>query len=322
MELVDEEGGDGKKRKVKRQVKRGALFMLDEGQLLGDLSQRKGSSILPVLRTAWSGGDPGQANASIETRRSLRSGSYVVGLVSLWQTKAAAMLLADSDGGTPQRFVWLPTTDPAAGRHRPAWPGRLGWAPPPAIVMNGVHSPHPLAVHAAIEDEVVTQRVAELRGEADTDPLDAHRMLNRLKIAGVLAVLDQRLDINLDDWHLAECILSTSDGIRRWVLDEVRRQEQARSYADLSRHADRAVAAEAAAHAAALHRAARAAWRAASKAAEEGGKATHRDIARSVAGRDRKVVSVEEAIDEAVRLDWLMEGNADTGWAVGKSRPA
>jgi hypothetical protein len=319
MELVEETDGGGKAKKVKRQTMWGVLFSLDEGQALSEMGSRKGSTILPVLRTAWSGGDPGQANASIETRRHLRPGSYHVGLVSLWQDKAATALLADADGGTPQRFVWLPTNDPGASYHnRPTWPGAMPWERPPLIVMGGIVQPCPMGVAREIMDEIGLAREAGLHGKLEEDPLDAHRRLNCLKVAGVLAVLDGRSDITTDDWALAGRIMKISDDVRSWVMAESRRREVERVTGDALRMAHRDAVIEQTVTQRALASAARGAYKAVTKG--DGNPVGRRQIHFGIASRDRKNVSVEEAIAEAERLLWITpQGD---GWVVGKARPS
>jgi hypothetical protein len=319
MDMIEELDDNGKKKTVKKQKFHGALFTVDEGQMLAEIGSRKGSTILPVLRTAWSGNNPGQANASIETRRSLTPGSYHVGLVSLWQTKAAASLLADVDGGTPQRFVWLPTNDPGASwKDRPDWPGGLSWMPPAPIRLDGVVRHHPLELAEPIADEVGEARAAVLRGDLVDSPLDAHRRLNKLKIAGVLALLDNRNDVTVDDWDLAERILTISDGIRDWVLAETRRAEAAKVSAEVDRAVYRETAIQDSALTRALRSAAKAAHRAAVKAAPD--PATRRVISVAMASRDRRLVTVDEAVAEAERLEWIT-GSGDA-WTPGKARPA
>jgi hypothetical protein len=308
---------DGK-RKVKQRTKFGVLFSLDEGQALAELGSRRGSTILPVLRTAWSGGDPGQANASIETRRSLRPASYAVGLVSLWQDKAAALLLADADGGTPQRFVWLPTTDPDVTLdNRPAWPGPIAWTPPPAIKIGDILQHTPMTVSPAIEAEIEAKRVEVLAGRLIEPPLDAHRRLNKLKVAGCLALLDGRRNIDDDDWRIAETIITVSDTIRAWVLAEARRSVAEATHVEASRAVYREALSEKSSTERALARAAKQVWRVAEKAA--GAPIGRRDISRSIASRDRQIVSVDDAINEAERLRWVVQ--RPDGWVVGEARP-
>jgi hypothetical protein len=321
MDLVEEDDGNGKKRKVKRQKHRGALFTLDEGQMLAEIGARKGSTILPVLRTAWSGDDPGQANASIETRRSLRKGSYHVGLISLWQDKAGAALIEDVDGGTPQRFVWLPTTDPTFPDEVPPWPGPLDVELPASIASGGIAGYHPVGIAQEIHDEIREKRIQVIRGHLKEPPLDSHRRLNKLKLAAVLAILDGRHDVTVDDWRIAEHFMCISDAVRDTVLDRSRERlaEQLRNEAN--RYALRESVVQDAATAKALGRAARAAWKAASKSDSA---VSRRDITHSIASRDRALVTADEAIEEALRLSWLTPAGptAEHGWTTGKARPA
>lgn len=315
-----EETVDGKTRKVKRQTYHGALFTLDEGQVLAELASRKGATIMPILRTVFTGGSTGQANASIETRRHLRAGTYSIGLVSLWQDEAAAALLADQAGGTPQRFLWMPTTDQGATEDDIDWPGPLDWEAPALIRMDGVIGTAPMDVHPDIRRDIKRHQVQKLRGEIEVDPLDAHRRLLKLKIAGVLAVLDGRRNIALDDWELAERVLSVSDGVRAWVIAEARRRTDEADMAVAKRHARREVVVAETVADKALERAARACWRAANVAHEAGTRATRRDMHNRVSAADRRTIGVDTAIADALSRGWI-EGDKDYGWTVGKSRP-
>lgn len=313
MDNVEEEDAHGKKRKVKRQIHHGALFSLDEGQVLAEIGSRKGATIMPILRTAWSGGDPGQANASIETKRSLRPGTYAVGLISLWQNFAAAALLADSAGGTPQRFVWLDTADPDAPDDTPDWPGSLGWTPPPKYMVAA-----PLEVDPAIKYEITTARRAELRGLVEVEPLDGHRRLNRFKLAGILAVLDGRCNVRCDDWEIAGQIMTASDGVRDYVLAEARRAAAEAEMASHQRAATREIVVSQTIGRKALESAARSVankvWR------SEGTPLMRRDLTQSIRGSHRKHVTVDDAIAEAERLQWIAA--EDDKWTTGKARPA
>ena len=317
MDLVEETDSAGKKRKVKRQVKHGVLFDLDEGQLLSELGARKGSTIMPILRTAWSGHDPGQANASIETRRSLQSGSYVVGLVSLWQTKAAIALINDSDGGTPQRFVWFDVSDHGADTMRPPWPGALDYEAPVLIAFDSKVGRNPLKVAPAIEEEIVTARVEHLKRITVSAPLDAHRRLNKLKIAGILTVLDSRNEITEDDWALAERIMTHSDQARDWVIAEARRHAADEVAGRISQAVVREAATEQSAIERSLKRAAKAVYRA---VASGGGEPVgRRSMAQAINGRDRQLVTVDDAVAEAERLEWI--ASRGDGWVCGEAKP-
>ena len=126
--------------------------------------------------------------------------------MSLWQPAKVAGLLDEADAGLPGRFLFVPTTDPDAPGVRPRWPGPLDWTPPPMIT-----SPNPLGYDDAIAAEVDTGIYARLRGEVIVDTLDAHRTLHRLKLSGLLAVLDGRRSVELDDWRIADELLHASD---------------------------------------------------------------------------------------------------------------
>lgn len=317
VKVPDPEGGK-KDLMVKKQVFRGALFSLDEGQLLAELGARKGATIMPVLRTAWSGGDPGQANASLDARRSLKRGSYHVGLVSLWQTHTAQALLADADGGTPQRFVWFDVADGGASMDTPPWPGPLEWTPPPVIGMDGLVGHDALDVADAVLHEIKAARVAHQRRETVASALDGHRNLNKLKLAGVLCVLDGRHGITESDWALAERILTASDHTRDWIVSEgIRAQalERAGKVAAKVNEARTMAATEASD---ATLRAARACYRAAARRPDT--HATRRNIVEAISSRDRHLVTVDDAIAEAIRLKWIVA--TDDTYTAGQAKPA
>ncbi|MEK9811013.1 MAG: bifunctional DNA primase/polymerase, partial [Candidatus Nanopelagicales bacterium] len=234
LELVEVTDDNGKKTRRKTQTRHGALCVLDEGLILAEMSGRRGATIIPTLCTAWTGGDLGQANATIETWRAVPAGGYSVGLISGWQPTHAAGLFDETESGLPGRFIFLPTDDPDAPDIAPDWPGQLDWTPPPLIRSTDIRH-DPLTYDAAIAAEVDAGRLARLRGHHQPDPLDAHRTLSQLKIAGVLAVLDDRRDVTGDDWELARQLLVVSERVRGVVLNHIAADAQRREQAAISR---------------------------------------------------------------------------------------
>jgi Bifunctional DNA primase/polymerase, N-terminal len=311
---------DDQGKRIKKRTRYGALFILDEGQVLAEIGSRKGATILPTLRSVWSGGDAGQANASAETRRILPGGSYSFGLISLWQDESAALLLADAHGGTPQRFLWASTIDPTITADNPEWPGPLEWEPPPIYAIDGVPQHYPIDIDPAIVREIKEARARVGRGEVEENPLDSHRRLLKLRVAGLLGLLDGRSAINTEDWQLADALLKHSDAVRGWVLSEARRRTADANIGAAKRQAEREAVIEESARDRALRSAAKAAWRVAEKATTAGSKASRRQIMLGIQGRDRKHVTVDEAIDEAVRLDWIAPLGDDL-FGPGKARP-
>lgn len=236
FEWVEEDKPSGKGTvKVKRQTRHGAFLSLDEGQALADLGARKGSTLAPNLRSAWSGTTVGSANASVETRRQLSRGTYNLGLVIGLQPALASALLDDSTGGLPQRFAWFSVTDPTIPDERIEWPGPLPWVPPP-IVHHGAG----MTVHPVVQNAIRANDLARQRGKTAFDALDAHGDLVRLKLAGCLAILAGRQDVDTDDWALAGTIWRTGRLVRTVVIEtlalESRKVEDARTAAYVRRN--------------------------------------------------------------------------------------
>ena len=243
---VDELGEDGKTHKVRRQVIHNACLYLDEGTALVDLGARAGSTLASTLRTIWSGGPLGNANANEDRRRHVPAGQYVYGLTIALQTLRANALLGDVDAGLPQRFGWASATDPTLPDVAPDWPGLLAWQPPTLDDQGATYNAsgyrrHPLAIAPEIVAEIRADDLARVRGVAVADDLDAHGGLLRIKIAGGLAILDGRLDVNLEDWRLAGMVKHASDQVRTQVVGANAAQERRREAQTADRLAGRAV---------------------------------------------------------------------------------
>jgi hypothetical protein len=176
-----------------------------------------------------------------------------------------------------------------------------------------------LGLDALIEDDILDARVDAMHGTLAEGPLDAHRRLNKLKVAGVLCVLERRTTVTADDWQLAERILSLSDQVREWIIAEAKRRNADTMAAEVSRAVYREAVVEKSAAERALSRAARAAWRVVSKG---GGEAVgRRHITQGINSRDRQHVTVDDAIAEAERLRWITTA-ADGGYVQGEARPS
>ena len=326
FELVEEDDDNGKPKKVKRQTKHAAIFHVDEGAVLSDLGSRSGSTLMPTLRTAWTHGTLGNANASVERRRILDGRSYVYGVTLGIQPELAGPLLADVAAGTPQRFVWLQATDPAADGSEVAWPGALDWEPPdpgalmPYGVTRGGWRRYQMRVAEPIVAEVRADRLEAMRGEVERDGADAHRVLSRLKVAAALALLDGRMDVEADDWALAGAILTTSRNVRRSVEAVIAAAEVRREAALTERHARRELYVERTKENEALTSACKSAARVVTRHAKskehDGEGCTKRCMTQAMAGKHRKLVDVEDVIAEAERSRWI-ERDGDR-WKPGR----
>jgi hypothetical protein len=106
------------------------LFSVPEVDTLAAVAGRQGATLLPELRRAWSGESLGFAYADATRRLPMIEHSYRLGLILGVQPARARTLLDDIDGGTPQRFVWLPAIDRAAPDVAPTAPPPITWEPP------------------------------------------------------------------------------------------------------------------------------------------------------------------------------------------------
>ncbi|MEU7763881.1 hypothetical protein AB0B25_01980 [Nocardia sp. NPDC049190] len=212
-----------------------ALFSAPEVDTLTALFARSGSTLEGELRKLYSGETIGFNNAQKATRTVVPAHSYRACLMVGVQPLRAGALLDGADGGTPQRFLWLPVTDPDAPDEAPKDPGQWvvrmpqpTWAPGSLVI--------PDVAHAAID----SARLARLRGEPeDGSNLDGHALLTRLKVAAALMILDGRSVMNDDDWFKAGVVMavstSTRAGVQRAAAEQSRKANQARALAAAER---------------------------------------------------------------------------------------
>jgi len=194
------------------------LFSVSEiDQLVSVGLRRMGATLLPQLRSAWSGESLGFQYATPEKNLPLEAHTYRLCMLVGVQPRRAEPLLADADGGTPQRFVWLMTTDDKAPPpdRLPPFPGPLTW--------SAAHGYRPGSI--LIPDRVVKlvkeDRYRRLSGDPDAIALDAHGLLAQLKVAAALGALDGRHGVSEEDWDLADIIMRISRRTREYVQSEL-----------------------------------------------------------------------------------------------------
>ncbi|UNX54102.1 hypothetical protein MF406_14295 [Georgenia sp. TF02-10] len=244
-------------------------------------SGRQGSTLMADLRAAWSGEMLGQVAADPSRSFLVEAHEYRLCLVAGVQPHRAGVLLDDADGGTPQRFLWLPVTDPDAPDERPEEPAPIAWSPPRLGSLVGVGGAR-MDLDPAIVAEVDAARLATLRGEGD--PLDGHVYQCRLKVAAALALADDRLVVTTEDWDLSEVIMRKSAATRAAVIEAMERRtvEEGRRRAEAD--AARAITVEERTIDAAVRRVCVVITK---KLRRTGDWVPHADLRRAVAGRDR-----------------------------------
>jgi hypothetical protein len=328
FDLVEEEDEHGKTKRTKIQTRYGAIVYVDEGAILGELGQRRGSTLLPIIRSAYTHGVIGQTNASIERRRILEGTNYVYGLIMGIQPQLAGPILDDAPAGTPQRFVWFSATDPNMTDEDVDWPGELRWKPPSAATLDhhqtrstAGYVRHQFTVADSIRNEIRADRLAVMRG-ADRAPMEAHSMLVRLKTAALLAVLNERLDVRDDDWELAGQIITVSRAVRTDIDNTLKRAASDAEQAATERHVRRELTVDNNREASALRSAARSVANVVRRhrvqQLHDG--CTRRCLTQAVASKHRALVSIDDVVAEAERRDWII-GNDDR-WSAGKESPS
>jgi len=143
------------------------------------------------------------------------------------QPARAGALLDDTDGGTPQRMIWLPATDRDAPDIPPEAPEPWPWQPPSWRPADNTGRLHPITgqVHIPVCDtaRTVVDQAWLARHRGDGDALDSHSLLARLKVGVALALLDSRAEVSESDWQLAGTVMAVSDTTRGRVVDTLRR---------------------------------------------------------------------------------------------------
>ncbi len=302
---------DGESKPVKRQVAKSRLFTLDEGRALAEMGGRKGATLMPAICSAAHGNRLGQANASADTYRNLPAGEYRFALIAGFQPEHATALIDDAAAGTPQRFLYVSALDPSIPDEAPAWPAAIDYTPP-------AHQAGPMGIDPVVAAEIRSRRHSAVTGAVMIPELDAHRDLNRLKVSGLLALLDGRTDITADDWRLSGILLDASDRVRSTIVDAAR---------DRARHAEDSRTATVLRRDEALEESAQ--GRAVTKMASAIGNHVHRHqrdggcrrgcVSQATASRDRAVAPIDAGIDVAERERWIVvEGDV---FRPGASRP-
>lgn len=235
-----------KKKAEQTNLRNAVMFTVGEVDTFAALAGRSGSTLMPELRKAWMGERLGFGYADVEKAVAIMAHRYRMTMIVGVQPGRGGTLLQDADGGTPQRFIWLPTTDADAPDEPPeepeplrlpAWPTpgeqlpmggdgdggvRLKFGPVDSyrLELPAVKADfHVLGLPLSVVEAVRREQRAKLRGEVpETKALDAHATLARLKVAVGLMSMNGRTDkVTDEDWELAGVVMGVSNAIRAEV---------------------------------------------------------------------------------------------------------
>lgn len=212
-----EETVDGKKTRVNKKTKTAVHFSVDEAMSLIEAGGRQGATIGSVLCTAWSGGNPGQSNATAErNRQGMNPHTYRMSGLAGIQTSLAHNLLSDTwvRQGLSGRLVFFAAEDPSIPDplNLPPWPGDLD-LPIPATLPQ-----HPVEYADEIVSEVRWEHHRKQTGQVQEAPIDGHLRLVRLKLSGIMALLEGKDHVEYADWELAGMIINSHLAIRNRIL--------------------------------------------------------------------------------------------------------
>jgi len=217
-------------------VNTAALFNVAEIDFLTATANRQGATIMPMLRSMWSGEQLGFQNADPTRRIQVPAHSYRATLVCGIQPMKAAALLNDSDGGTPQRFTFMPTDDPTAPDVPPPFPPTLTWTHPQSTGPEHTNNLNSIGGRNMVLPDHVTQTIHEQRLRMLKDQHNAsqhisgHDMLNRIKLACCFALLNNNHTVTDTDWDLAGTLHRISLHQRTQIQNQL--QARARDEAD------------------------------------------------------------------------------------------
>lgn len=201
-----------------KQWRTAVVFDMPEVDTLTALGSRSGATLDGVLRSMWVGERLGFAYRDPSKRLPVQAHTYRASLVLGVQPDRAGPLFDAAGGGTPQRFVWLPTTDSRIGEQMPPEPD------PVRLVAQDWPDELVLTIPDEAASTIRAAFVARQRGDAD--PLDGHALLARLKVAQLLTVLCGRRRMALEDWHRAGHVMAVSDRVRESAREALRVQAE------------------------------------------------------------------------------------------------
>lgn len=346
--VMDQKTGAEKQVKVRKMVRHSALFHADEGASLNKLIDRAGSTVGETLRSAWSGETIGQKNGRAETTRTVPARSYSCGLSIGYQPSTILPLLDDHEAGTPQRFlyVWAVDATIPSRAARVPWPGEITSpfppevptdAPPAGALLAGPPAVDlsPITFAEAILDELYDTEHAKSTGllplghwltigpAGELDVFKSQHTVLKVKVSALLALLEGRRNVTVDDWSLAQIVLDTSDRVRGHLQGLAAGKALAAREAALRAEAEaehyRAHARASVTAALDLTAERRFAVRVAVWVHEGGEPMTVGAMRKRATSRDRPLV--EAAVEIARGAGWLTAGE-DGRWHPGTSRPA
>jgi len=205
-ERTDDEGNT---KVIGRKIGKQGLFMsVDEGTGFTNQTKRNGTTIVATLASAWSGESLGQLNADQATRRLVRGGRVrICAVINMQDSNGYKLYTEDLESvGFTGRLLFASAHDPEAPEVETRWPGVLEWPIRPGYDNSNVY----FTYAAEIAREIKSVRHQILTKRLEIDRRQSQYLLLRCKVAALLAVWEDRLDVTEGDWELATQIVQMS----------------------------------------------------------------------------------------------------------------
>ncbi len=221
------------------------MFAYDEVGTLVAMKKRGGSTVLEYFKMAWSGSRLGRVLVG-EKGVELPEHEYrMTAFINAQHERAHVLLNADETaGGFPGRVLWFNTQDPlVVKRHRlhpgeqvkrlrvrlPEWPTRGA----DGTALGGIFEVMALP---QMNEAHVAERESYHLGKRDA--MHGHELMVQVRVAIALMALDGRVELNDEDWALAEAVMNHSRATRTLVRQRLA-EADARGHVEQGRAAGR-----------------------------------------------------------------------------------
>jgi hypothetical protein len=202
------------------------------------LAGRKGQTLVSQLLAAYMGQPIGFSNNAKETTTAVGAHSYRLSLSVGVQPENADFFLSRENHGFPQRFLWLPTTDPHAPLERPHPIDPRSVELPQFTLADGAQR-YEIGIPGAVAEEIWSHRWRVLTGTAGVDPLDAHIKLTQLKVAAAVAILHGDTRVTDEAWGIAGHLIDVSAKVHASLAAAVEARRHRENTAKAHDQADR-----------------------------------------------------------------------------------
>jgi hypothetical protein len=204
---------------------RSILFESSEAETMRALAGRKDTTLMGELRSAWMGESLGFAYSDVRKRLVLPSLSYRLSVLASFTPSVSDVLLDGVYEGTPQRFLYLPVSEPelpdedAIKRPRT----QLHLNVPPVSELDLVQVEVPSWVRYELREDHRAKVRREFGQMSEGELLDTHINLVRLKAAFALGLVTNphRHDyyISEEDWELSGFVMNKSRETRNRMIE-------------------------------------------------------------------------------------------------------